>query len=207
GTDAGRDAGPPGAAGAPGSGRDDAGTTDAGSPAPPMLLFTEYVEGSGNNKALEIHNLAGGASFDLSRCVLHRYSNGGTAPFDIPLSGTVAAGGFFVVCNGSIEIATACDQLTGALNHTGDDAYALTCDGSPTPIDTFGQIGFDPGTAWEDAAGTLSTADFVLTRRCSVTGGDPNGTDPFDPSVEWQGVAWSSAAASLGGLGSRAECP
>lgn len=208
GLDAGSDAGshdagvPDGGSAAADGGAD----TDAGPTMPPRLLFTEYVEGSSNNKALEIHNL-GSARLDLSRCGLERYSNGSAAAADIVLSGTVAAGGFFVVCNNMIDITAACDQLTGALNHNGDDAYALVCDGSPVPIDTFGQIGTDPGTAWEDPAGTLSTVDFVLTRRCSVSSGDPNGTDPFDPSVEWEGVPWSSAAASLAGLGHRAECP
>ncbi len=190
GTDAGRDAGR------------DAGT-DAGTPGPLSLLFSEYVEGSSSNKALEIANL-GASPVDLSRCSVRRFANGTSSPTPIALSGTLAAGDVFVVCHGSLEgAATLCDATTATLSHNGNDAYDLFCDGAT--LDTFGQIGVDPGAAW--TGGGLSTLDYVLRRRCTVTAGDANGSDAFDPSVEWTGSAWADAATSLTGLGNRAECP
>ena len=182
----------------------DAGGDDAGGDDSPRLLFTEYVEGSSNNKALEIQNLAS-ASFDLTRCTLQRYSNGSTTPFPIPLTGSIAAGGFHVVCHASIAVTTGCDQLTSSLNHNGDDALVLACDGAATPIDSFGRIGAT--SMW--TGGGISSEDHVLTRRCGA-GPDTNPNDAFDPSVEWQGVAWPTAAdpvVLLAGLGSRAPCP
>ncbi|MCZ7679451.1 MAG: lamin tail domain-containing protein [Sandaracinaceae bacterium] len=162
GTDAGRDAGR------------DAGS-DAGTPGPPSLLFSEYVEGSSSNKALEIANL-GASPVDLSRCSVRRFANGTSSPTPIALSGTLAAGDVFVVCHGSLEgAATLCDATTATLSHNGNDAYDLFCDGAT--LDTFGQIGVDPGTAW--TGGGLSTFDYVLRRRCTVTAGDANGSDAF----------------------------
>jgi predicted extracellular nuclease len=51
----------------------------------------------------------------------------------------------------------------------------------PTNVDVFGEIGFNPGTAW----GPPSTMDNTLRRKPAVCAGDPDGSDPFDPSVEW----------------------
>lgn len=192
--DAGTDGGPPDPP--------DAGT-DAGPPPPLELLFSEYVEGSSNNKALEIVNL-GATPAALSRCSIRRFANGGTAPTAIPLAGTLAPGAVHVVCNGSLEGAlTLCDQTSGTVTHNGDDAYDLFCDGAV--MDTFGQIGVDPGVEW--TGGGLGTAEYVLTRRCTVLSGDTVGSDAFDPSVQWQGSAWVDAATSLAGLGNRSECP
>ena len=54
-------------------------------------------------------------------------------------------------------------------------------------LDVIGQIGSDPGTEW--GAGLTSTADNTLRRNATVCQGDPIGTDPFDPTVEWDGFA------------------
>ncbi|MEZ4337156.1 MAG: lamin tail domain-containing protein [Sandaracinaceae bacterium] len=171
----------------------------------PVLFFSEYVEGNSNNKAMEIVN-AGGSAADLSMCAIRRYTNGSTsvsATYDFPAM-TLAAGDVFVVCNGSLEgAATLCDDTSSVINHNGDDAYDLFCAGMV--VDTFGQIGTDPGTEW--SGGGLSTLDYVLQRACTVTSGDMDGSDAFDPSVQWTGTAWVDAATSLGGLGNRAECP
>ena len=50
-----------------------------------------------------------------------------------------------------------------------------------------GQIGVDPGTEW--GTGLTSTADNTLRRKASVEAGDANGSDAFDPAVEWDGFA------------------
>jgi len=54
---------------------------------------------------------------------------------------------------------------------------------SPTTVDVFGQLLFDPGDFW----GPPSTKDNTLRRKPEVCQGDPVGTDPFDPAVEWDG--------------------
>jgi len=52
-----------------------------------------------------------------------------------------------------------------------------------TIIDVFGQVGFDPGSAW--TAGGVTTVNKTLVRMPSVSSGDANGLDAFDPSIEW----------------------
>jgi hypothetical protein len=181
-------------------GHTDCGDTDcAASCAPPNLFFSEYVEGTMSNKALEIFN-AGATSVDLSTCSLERYANGSATPFVIALSGTLAAGDVFVICNnnmGSLPAAS-CDAFNTNVSQSGDDAFSLVC--NATTLDVIGQIGFDPGTEW--GTGLTSTADNTLRRICSVTSGDSNGADTFDPAAQWVGFATDT----FDGLGLRA-CP
>ncbi|MBX3273598.1 MAG: thrombospondin type 3 repeat-containing protein [Sandaracinaceae bacterium] len=170
----------------------------------PTLFFSEYVEGTSNNKALEIVNASSSVA-SLTGCEIRRYTNGSaTVSATYRLSGMLGPRAVFVVCNPGTEGAeTLCDDTSSVINHNGDDAYDLTCDGMV--VDTFGQIGNDPGTQW--SGGGLGTLDFVLYRRCSITMGNPDGSRPFDPSVEWMGGAWVDTATSLNGLGNRMECP
>ncbi|NCQ60166.1 MAG: hypothetical protein GW913_05760 [Myxococcales bacterium] len=156
---------------------------------PPALLFTEYVEGTSNNKAIEITNI-GTSIASLTSCTLNRYTNGSaTVSATIPLSGiltgdALAAGASVVLCNPSILPATAgsCDALDSNVNHNGDDGWDLTC--GTTLIDSFGQMnGTDPGSSW--SGGGVDTANHTLRRNCGVTTGDTVIDDAFDPSVEW----------------------
>lgn len=150
------------------------------------LIISEYVEGSSNNKALELYN-TGDQAIDLAaeNYTLARYSNGGTNPSNITLSGTVAAGDVFVIAHSSANdaIKAVADQLTGSISHNGDDAYVLLKDGQV--IDSFGQVGTDPGSAW--GSGSSSTANNTLRRLTSVTSGDTVIDDAFDPAVQWSG--------------------
>ena len=76
-----------------------------------------------------------------------------------------------------------CDQLTLNLGFSGDDAVEVVCGG--TTIDVVGRIGEDPGTEWGN--GNASTADNTIRRRPGIVAGDPDGSDTFDPSIEWVG--------------------
>ncbi|PIY31952.1 MAG: hypothetical protein COZ08_07980, partial [Bacteroidetes bacterium CG_4_10_14_3_um_filter_42_6] len=60
------------------------------------LFISEYVEGSGNNKAIEIYNPTPN-SIDLSAYQLVRYSNGGFEPNAVGLTGTIESKSTFVV--------------------------------------------------------------------------------------------------------------
>jgi hypothetical protein len=167
----------------------------------PNLLFSEYVEGSSNNKAIEISNQTG-AAVDLTGCAVRIYANGAASPSSsIALSSTLAAGDVWVVCHSlaNVALAALCDQLTGSLSFNGDDAVELICNG--TTLDVIGQIGVDPGAAWGTAP--TSTLDTTLVRKCSVTHGDPTGSDVFDPALEWAGLPLDTFA----GLGSPTCAP
>ena len=54
--------------------------------ASPDLFISEYVEGSGNNKAVEIYN-GTGAPVDLSGYALRFHFNGATSFSSVPLTG------------------------------------------------------------------------------------------------------------------------
>ncbi|MFT3909088.1 MAG: lamin tail domain-containing protein [Ferruginibacter sp.] len=133
------------------------------------LFFSEYIEGSSNNKYLEIYN-GTGATVDLSNYKLRLYSNGVTTPtFDVQLSGNLATGNTIVLKNGSATIYGGTAIVNAAVNWNGDDAFDLFKISTGTSVDIFGKIGEDPGTAW--TSGALSTLDKTLVRKSSVTGG------------------------------------
>ncbi|MDQ2697781.1 MAG: lamin tail domain-containing protein, partial [Actinomycetota bacterium] len=169
------------------------------------LLISEYVEGSSNNKAIEIYNPST-APVDLaaSGYSLQQFSNGGlTASLTVPLTGSIAPDDVFVLSHGAADatILAIADQVTAtnAGMFNGDDAVALVKNG--VIVDVFGQIGFDPGTEW--GAGLNSTADNTLRRAADTCVGDPNGDDAFDPAVGWVGFATNTFA----GLGTHdANC-
>jgi hypothetical protein len=53
------------------------------------LFFSEYIEGTGNNKVLEVYNPTENA-IDLSLYVIRRYSNGSPLPTEeLNLSGMI----------------------------------------------------------------------------------------------------------------------
>lgn len=146
-------------------------------------FISEYVEGSSNNKALEIYNPAD-VALDLTGYSIKVFSNGAvTAGKTVPLSGTMAAKSTLVLTDtGSAAALAAKSNMTfGTSNFNGDDAIALYK--GADLIDVFGQIGVDPGTSW--GTNNNFTHDRTLVRKSSVVQGDVNGSDAFDPSVEW----------------------
>jgi len=160
-----------------GAGGEGGSAGGGGSDVPPSLFFSEYLEGSGSFKALEIY-AADAAS--LEGCELQTYFNGKLEPSRLALHGALARGAVQVLCSTALATAqpTSCDRST-SLTFNGDDALALSCGG--VLLDVIGQIGVDPGDAWGDGA----TADHTLRRRCSVTSGRRDGSQPFDPNAEW----------------------
>ena len=162
------------------------------------LFFSEYIEGSSNNKALEIFN-GTGAAVDLAAqnySVQMCFNGALTCSLTIPLTGSVAAGDVYVLANsGAVQaILDQADQTNGAGWFNGDDAVLLRH--GATLVDAFGVRGIDPGTEW--GFGLTSTADNTLRRKLSITEGDTNDTNAFDVQVEWDGFAIDT----FGGLGS-----
>ncbi|MFG1873181.1 lamin tail domain-containing protein [Micromonospora arborensis] len=158
----------------------------AASAAPTDLFISEYVEGSSNNKAIELFN-GTGAPVDLNAggYQLQLYFNGSTTATTIALTGSVAAGDAFVFASASAgaAILAQADQTTGASLFNGDDAIVLRR--GTTVLDSIGQVGTDPGTEW--GAGATSTADNTLRRLSAVTAGDTDPADAFDPAAQWAG--------------------
>ncbi|HEY9420390.1 MAG TPA: lamin tail domain-containing protein [Thermoanaerobaculia bacterium] len=164
------------------------------------LFISEYVEGSSNNKAIEIFNgTAGPINLATAGYSVQMFFNGNpTATLTINLNGVVAPGDVFVLAQGLADasILAVADQTNSSGWFNGDDAVVLRKGG--VIIDSLGQAGFDPGTEW--GSGLVSTADNTLRRKADFCGGDANATDPFDPSVQWDGFANNT----FGGLGAHA---
>ncbi|MGQ0503000.1 MAG: lamin tail domain-containing protein [Panacagrimonas sp.] len=170
------------------------------------LFFSEYVEGSSNNKALEIGNLTA-TPVDLAagQYVVQMYFNGSlSAGLTIPLTGTVGPGDVFVLAQAGANatILAQADQTSGSGWFNGDDAVVLRKGGAGgTLLDVIGQIGNDPGTQW--GSDLASTADNTLRRKAAIQQGDTVGTDAFDPALEWDGFANDS----FDGLGALSATP
>ena len=146
-------------------------------------FISEYVEGSSNNKALEIYNPAD-VALDLTGYSIKVFSNGATtAGKTVPLTGTLAAKSTLVLTDtaAAAALAVKSNMTFGTSNFNGDDAIALYK--GADLIDVFGQIGVDPGTSW--GSNNNFTHDRTLVRKSSVVQGDANGSDAFDPSLEW----------------------
>ena len=150
--------------------------------APTDLLISEYIEGTGFNKAVEIYN-GTGAPVDLSTYTLSVYFNGAaTTTTNIALSGTVADGDVHVFGDNDADagLLALIDQTTTSNLWNGDDAIVLTNDG--VVVDSIGQVGFDPGSAWGN------TQDHTLRRMSSVCAGDTVVDDLYD-TAEWDEYA------------------
>ena len=108
------------------------------------LFFSEYGEGSGNNKWLEIYN-GTGAEVDLSIYTIEYYSNGSTSnPLVYVFTGTLANGEVYVLTTdqATAEIQALADSINAyasVVHFNGDDAVVLKRDG--VIIDTILNIG------------------------------------------------------------------
>ncbi|HAV67886.1 MAG TPA: ribonuclease, partial [Alcanivorax sp.] len=127
------------------------------------VLISEYVEGSGFNKALELYN-GGADTVSLDGYRLERYSNGGTdASGVLELDGeSLAAGAVLVIVSSQAgaPLNGLGDISSGVISHNGDDAYVLRdADGV---VDSFGRVGEDPGSAW--GSGDTTTVNQTLRR-------------------------------------------
>lgn len=150
------------------------------------FIISEYVEGSSNNKYIELYN-GTGATISLADYRLSLFGNGASVASttfllnNVGAGNTLGAGATVVIANSSAALTlpqgvTAYTTASGLTFYNGDDALALQlADG--TNIDIFGRIGDDPGTAW--TSGTISTLDQTLVRNPNVVTGvsvNPSGT-------------------------------
>lgn len=156
-----------------------------------QVFISEYIEGSGNNKCIEIYN-GSGIVLDLvsGGYGIEIYSNGSVSPgapinFAGPAAMSLAVGDVYVICNSSAAagLLALADQTTGSLNFNGNDAIALFNSGGI--LDVVGQIGFDPGTEWTGACCPEGSADGTLYRKPYLTNPSFDGSSAFDPDTEW----------------------
>ena len=182
------------------------------------LFFSEYVEGSHNNKALEIYNPTDNP-IDLTDYQMSRYSNGGTSPNYVSLApaGSIGAHSVLVVVldkqdvDGTGMDTIVFDELRAQADiflcpvyndnkmmyFNGNDAVTLEkTDG--TILDIIGKVGEDPGQGWSDDASVgfvdvgdwwrLWTRDQTLVRKPSVLHGVSVNPTEFNATLEWDSL-------------------
>jgi uncharacterized protein len=167
--------------------------------APTELFISEYIEGTSNNKALEIYN-GTGAPVDLAAAgysVQMFFNGAATAGLTINLTGTVANGDVYVLAQSSAgaAILAQADQTNGAGWFNGDDAVVLRH--GTTTVDVIGQIGTDPGTEW--GTGLTSAGENTLRRKPTIQAGDANGAGdvPLDSDVSTKSCTVAVDAAKV----------
>jgi hypothetical protein len=180
------------------------------------LFISEYVEGYGNNKALEIYNPTA-STIDLSNYEITRYSGGTTAPaasYTVQLVGMIAPYSTHVGVvdkqdqNGTGNEAPVWDDLAAKADAwyspvyatspcwywNGDDGIALTKSGTTILVDFFGKLGQDPGVSWtsvapyDDSAGDYLTKDHSLIRKAYIYQGDVIPGDDFNALLEYDSI-------------------
>ena len=172
------------------------------------LYFSEYAEGSSNNKYLEIYNPTS-ADVDLSAYSVFMINNGGsnaTSNKTFQLYGTLSVGEVFVICTNQSNAAILAKADTAlafpsVVHFNGDDGICLL-KGTDT-VDVIGVRWVDPGTNWPVGSG--STLDYTLVRKFSVTEGQLNWTVG---ATEWDVYAkdeWSYAGAHSSTCGPATE--
>ena len=129
-------------------------TGGGGTTAEESVFLSEYVEGSGYNKALEIFN-GSPTAIDLSEYSLELSNLSGS----IPLSGTLASGDVFVIANPGADasILSVADMQDASISFNGDDSVTLKHNNAS--IDQIGTAGVNFGQ------------DVTLVRDPSVTKG------------------------------------
>ena len=135
------------------------------------LFFSEYIEGSSNNKALEIFNPTS-SPVSLNGYVVKTYNNGSLTPNStLNLAGTLNAGDVYVIAhtsaNASILAVKDTNVTGGVVSFNGDDVVELY--NGASMIDAIGIVGQQPiEFAVSTGGGTLNN---TLVRKPSVHNG------------------------------------
>lgn len=149
------------------------------------LLFSEYVEGSSNNKYLEIYN-GTGVPVNLSDYKVNLFSNGTTTSTqELILSGTLNNGEVYIIKNSAATLYNGNATISNVTFFNGDDAIALSKISTGQYVDILGKIGEDPGTSW--AFGNINMLNHTLTRKASIIQGVSNNPSAGFPTLatEW----------------------
>lgn len=136
------------------------------------LFISEYVEGSGKNRVIEVYNPTD-ASVDLSNYSIKIFTAGPNNPNVLQLMGFLPSQEVHVCGHPQADptgILPKCDATSNEIKFDGNDAVGLYK--NDTLIDVIGVIGVDPGnTGW--MVGTGFTKNNTLVRGWNVTAPSP----------------------------------
>ncbi|HRZ41833.1 MAG TPA: lamin tail domain-containing protein [Bacteroidales bacterium] len=152
------------------------------------VFFSEYIEGSSNNKAIEIFNGTPDTVLLANYRIGWATNGGGWASYHtFPAGAKLAPHTTWVMVANQVSSTyydtTLADEVLpypSIVHHNGDDARSVevTNDGGLTwtIIDIIGDPNNDPGTAWPVAGVNNATADKTLIRKPEITHGDTSWT-------------------------------
>ena len=166
------------------------------------LFFSEYAEGSSNNKYVEIYNPSS-TTVNLNNYQI-KGTNNGTAWGDngereLALGGTLAANSVYIICTDAADPAIIAKSdlalpYESPVHYNGNDAIAIFgIDGTgnfTVIMDVIGVQSSDPGPAgWNVAGVTGATKDHTLVRKSSISKGNTNWDNSAGTSAsnsEWE---------------------
>ena len=180
------------------------------------LFFSEYAEGSSNNKYMEIYN-GTGQTVDLSEYAFPNVSNAPSTPGqyeywnNFPVGASIADGDVFIIAHPSSDpfILAEADHTFNYMSN-GDDGFCLVKqDGSWVDansdeimqddeitgyifIDWIGSWDADPGSGWDVAGVSSATKDHVLKRKETICSGNVTPLGSFGTTIadsEWEVLA------------------
>ena len=168
------------------------------------VLISEVLEGSSNNKVVEIAN-CGSKDVQLAGvhlCQINNANHSCTPSRDLALQGSLRPDQTMLLCNTNLDqsilpMGTYCDVLEASvMTFNGNDRLLLYHEESGMAgfqpagdrrLDAFGQESLDPGLIWSDTTYT----------RCDLTPYD--GTGPFSAALPtWHALAGLNDASGLG---------
>lgn len=176
------------------------------------IFISEYVEGTFNNKAIELYNpTAQPINLNSGSYKMGRDRDGAGNPMLLPITGIIPPYGTRVFVldkrdpNGTGQEAPVSEQLQAVADtflnpvyvqsfspmyFNGDDAFVLV-KGTATILDIIGKIGEDPGGGWWEPGDPNTrwwTTDNTLIRKASVKKGVYTNPVVFNPALEWDSL-------------------
>ena len=134
------------------------------------LFFSEYLDGTGWDKGLELYNPSATGTADLGEYAVKTFNNGSTvATHEVQLSGTLGPGEVYTIVNPlappfMLQLADVIDDVT---LFNGNDATTLERNG--VVVDVLGEVGVNPGEGWP--VNDVTMLHHTLVRNADVTVG------------------------------------
>ncbi len=149
------------------------------------LIFSEYLEGSSQNKALEITNVSNG-SIDLFGWRVEQLNNGSNTSsrtLNLPNVSLLSGETFTMVHPNATVVDTTLADTLFSFNFNGNDVLLLIDGNTSDTVDVIGQIGENPDDGWLVSNDNAATLNHTLIRKSSINTGT---NDWFIGMNQWQ---------------------